>query len=114
MMSGDTGKQMSDDTGKRWHDPSAVRAAALYSVAVVAAAVVACTVYAIGNPHDLALAFAAPGVLFIGALGAFVKTYRDWRARRTWPIWQGAGWFLLTTTLLALSIPSFGLTAYTR
>jgi hypothetical protein len=105
---------MSDDTEKRWHDPGAVRAAVLYSMAVIAAAVIACAVYALGDQHDVALAFAAPAVLFIGALGAFVKTYRDWRARRTWPIWQGAGWFLLTTALLALSIPSFGLTAYTR
>jgi hypothetical protein len=105
---------MSDDTEKRWHDPRAVRAAVLYAVAVVFVAVVACTVYAVGDQHDLGRAFATPGVLFAGAIGAFVKTYRDWRARRTWPIWQGAGWFLLTTALLSLSIPSFGLTAYSH
>ena len=51
---------------------------------------------------------ATPGVLFVGAIGAFGKTYRDWRARRTWPIWQGAGWFLLTLTLLAFGIPTMG------
>jgi hypothetical protein len=105
---------MSNDTEKRWHDPRAVRAAVIYAAVVVVLGIVACTVYALGDQHDLGRAFATPVVLFIGALGAFGKTYRDWRARRTWPIWQGAGWFLLTTALLSLSIPSFGLTAYTR
>jgi hypothetical protein len=42
-------------------------------------------------------------------LAAFVKTYRDWRANRTWPIWQGAGWFLLTLSLLALGVPAMGM-----
>ena len=47
----------------------------------------------------LALAVSAPAVLFLGALGAFAKTYRDWQRNRTWPIWQGAGWFLATRNL---------------
>jgi hypothetical protein len=97
-----------DDVEKRWHDPRAFRAAVCYVVAVIAVAAVAFTVYVLGDQHDLPWAFAAPGVLFVGALVAFVKTYRDWRARRTWPIWQGAGWFLLTTTLLSFGIPSMG------
>ena len=105
---------MTNDVEKRWHDPGALRAAMIYSAVVVAVGVVACAVYATGNQHDVALAFATPVLLFAGALGAFGKTYRDWRAGRTWPIWHGAGWFLLTTTLLSLSIPSFGLTAYSR
>ncbi|MDT5250416.1 MAG: hypothetical protein QOJ28_3050, partial [Mycobacterium sp.] len=26
--------------------------------------------------------------------------------RRTWPIWHGAGWFLLTLTLLCFAFPA--------
>jgi hypothetical protein len=99
---------MSNDAEKRWHDPKALSAAMVYAATVVAVAVIAFAVYAFRDRHDLGWAFAAPGVLFVGALGAFVKTYRDWRAYRTWPIWQGAGWFLLTMTLLSLGIPSMG------
>jgi O-antigen/teichoic acid export membrane protein len=97
-----------DDVEKRWHDPRAFRAAVRYVVAVIAVAVVVFTGYVLGDQHDLGWAFATPGVLFVGALGAFVKTYRDWRAHRTWPIWHGAGWFLLTTTLMSFGIPTMG------
>ena len=99
---------MTNDAEKNWHDPGAVRAAALYVVAVVGVATAVFVAYAAGDQHSLALAFATPGVLFVGALVAFGKTYRDWRARRTWPIWQGAGWFLLVVTLLSFGIPSMG------
>jgi FtsH-binding integral membrane protein len=99
---------VSDDVGKRWHDPDAVRAATVYVAVVVAVAAVVFTAYALGDRHELWLAFATPAVLFVGAVAAFVKTYRDWRAGRTWPIWHGAGWFLLTTTLLSFGIPSMG------
>jgi hypothetical protein len=97
-----------NDVEKRWRDPRALRAAVIYVVAVIVVAVVAFTMYALHDRHDLGWAFATPGVLFVGALGAFVKTYRDWRARRTWPTWHGAGWFLLATTLLSFGIPSMG------
>jgi hypothetical protein len=50
-------------------------------------------------------------VLFCGALGAFAKTYADWRAYRTWPIWHGAGWFLLTLTLIGFSVPTMAVTS---
>lgn len=99
---------VTNDVEKRWHDPRALRAAVAYVVGVLLVAVVAFTVYALRDRHDLLWAFATPGVLALGALGAFVKTYRDWRAYRTWPIWQGAGWFLMATTLLSLGIPSMG------
>jgi len=99
---------MSNDVEKRWHDPGALRAAVAYAVVVVVVAGVAFAVYVLRDRHELVWAFATPGVLFLGALGAFVKTYRDWRAYRTWPIWQGAGWFLLSTSLLSLGIPSMG------
>ncbi|MET0473966.1 MAG: hypothetical protein ABW001_04935 [Mycobacterium sp.] len=99
---------MADDVGKRWHDPGALRAAVAYVAAVLVLAAVVFTTYALGDRHDLGWAFATPAVLFGGALVAFVKTYRDWRAGRTWPIWQGAGWFLLTTALLSFGVPSMG------
>ena len=82
-----------------------------------AAVTIGFAVLVAGAPADRrgrVMATATAVQMSAGALGAFVKTYRDWRAGRTWPIWQGAGWFLLTTTLLSLSIPSFGLTAYSR
>lgn len=99
---------MTNDVEKRWHDPPALRAAAAYAVAIVLLAAAVFVVYALGDRSRLGWAIATPGVLFCGALGAFVKTYRDWRARRTWPIWQGAGWFLLTLSLLALGVPAMG------
>lgn len=33
-------------------------------------------------------------VLLVGAVGAFVVTYRVWRARGEWRIWHAAGWAL--------------------
>ncbi|MDQ1731442.1 MAG: hypothetical protein QOK10_1601 [Pseudonocardiales bacterium] len=81
----------------------------VYVVAVVALAVGTFVVYALGDRNELGWALATPGLLFVGALAAFVKTYRDWRANRTWPIWQGAGWFLLTLSLLALGVPAMGM-----
>lgn len=41
------------------------------------------------------IALASPMVLLIGGIVAFVQTYRVWRRRESWWIWQGAGWFLL-------------------
>ncbi len=100
---------MTNDVEKRWHDPRALRAAVRYAVAVVGLAAVGFVTYAVGDRSSLGWAMATPGILFVGALGAFVKTYRDWRAHRTWPIWQGAGWFLLTLTLVAFGIPAMGI-----
>jgi hypothetical protein len=100
---------MTNDVEKRWHDPGALRAAMVYVAAVVALAIGTFVVYALGDRKELGWALATPGLLFVGALSAFVKTYRDWRANRTWPIWQGAGWFLLTLSLLALGVPAMGM-----
>ena len=97
---------MTNDVEKRWHDPRAARSAITYVAVVVACAAVAFAIYALGDRDRIGLAAATPGVLFLGALGAFVKTYRDWRARRTWPIWQGAGWFLLAVSLLTFGVPA--------
>ena len=43
-------------------------------------------------------------VLFVGGAGAFVRTYRIWRDRGGWWIWQGAGWFLLVLMLVVLTM----------
>jgi ABC-type branched-subunit amino acid transport system substrate-binding protein len=99
---------MTNDVEKRWHDPDAFRAAVTYVAVVVMLAALAFAVYAFGDRDRIVLAVATPAVLFLGALGAFFKTYRDWRARRTWPIWQGAGWFLLTLSLVTFAVPGAG------
>ena len=54
------------------------------------------------------VALGAPVILFLGGFGAFIQTYRVWRARGGWWIWQGAGWFLLVLMLvvLAMTVPS--------
>jgi FtsH-binding integral membrane protein len=97
---------MTNDVEKRWHDPGAFRAAVAYVSLVIVLTALVFAVYAFGDPDRIWLAAATPGVLFLGALGAFVKTYRDWRAMRTSPIWQGAGWFLLAMSLLAFGVPA--------
>ncbi len=66
---------------------------------------IAFAVYAFVDKGSVILASSVPAILFIGGLGAFVKTYLVWRRGGTWPIWQGAGWFLLTLMLVCLSIP---------
>jgi ABC-type branched-subunit amino acid transport system substrate-binding protein len=99
----------SRDVEKRWNDPGAFRSAAAYVGVVVLLAGVAFTVYAVGDRESIPKAVATPVVLFVGALIAFGKTYTDWRAGRTWPIWQGAGWFLLALTLMSLGVPAMGL-----
>ena len=50
------------------------------------------------------LAVGSPAVLFLGGLGAFIRTYQVWRARGRWWIWQGAGWFLLALMLVVLTM----------
>jgi len=51
------------------------------------------------------VASVVPAVLFLGGIGAFIQTYRLWKAEGAWVPWQGAGWFLLTLMLFCLSIP---------
>ncbi len=98
---------MSDsrDVEKRWHDPAAMRQAVEYGVGVIVVAGVAFAVFAVVDKTSVILAAAVPTILFLGGVGALVKAYRVWRVGGTWPIWQGAGWFLLTLMLVCLSIP---------
>jgi len=98
---------MSDarDVEKRWRDPAALRAAVAYGVGVIVLAAIAFVVFAVVDKGSVVLASTVPAVLFIGGVGALVRAYRAWRVGGTWPVWQGAGWFLLTLMLVCLSIP---------
>lgn len=98
-----------NDVEKRWHDPAAFRAAVRYVATVIAAAGIAFLLLLLIDRHSPLWALGTPAVLLIGALGAFIKTYRVWRIAGTWPIWQGAGWFLFTVMLVSLSIPGMAL-----
>lgn len=98
---------MSDarDVEKRWRDPAELRRAVEYGLCVIVVAGVAFTVFAVVDKGSVVLAATVPAILFLGGVGALVKAYRVWRKRGTWPIWQGAGWFLLTLMLVCLSVP---------
>ena len=90
---------------KRFDRPPTFRAAATYVIAVVSVAAVAFAIYALASPTSVVSASTIPAILFAGGIGAFVKTYREWKAEGAWPAWQGAGWFLLTFMLVCLAIP---------
>ncbi|MCA4751160.1 hypothetical protein [Mycolicibacterium fortuitum] len=92
-----------DDVEKRWHNREMFRSAVGYVVAVVVVAAVALTFYAFD--HSTLSATLVPTILFVGGLGAFLRTYQVWKAEGTWPIWQGAGWFLLALSLVCLAVP---------
>lgn len=94
--------RVTNDVEKRWHDPAAFKAAVRYDVAVVAVAGVAFVVYALSK--GLLAAVLVPAILFVGGVGAFIRTYQVWRAEGTWPIWQGAAWFLFALFLLSLPV----------
>jgi hypothetical protein len=96
---------VTNDVEKRWHDPAEFRAAVRYVVAFIAVAGIAFVFYALPGDRSLLTASLVPIILFVGGVGAFVKTYRVWRAEGTWPIWHGAGWFLFSLFLLCLSVP---------
>ena len=92
-----------NDVEKSWHDPAAFRAAVIYVVSVVVVAGVAFAVTVIW--HSLIAGILVPVILFAGGIGAFIQTYRVWRAEGVWPIWQAAGWILLGLFLFCLGVP---------
>jgi peptidoglycan/LPS O-acetylase OafA/YrhL len=94
-----------DYAEKRFNRPGTAGAAAVYTVAVVAVAGVAFAFYAFGARDSVYAAALVPAFLFLGGVGAMVRTYREWKADRGWAAWQGAGWFLLLLMLVALAIP---------
>jgi hypothetical protein len=59
---------------------------------------------ACGAPQLTILAVGGPLILFAAGCWAFLRTYRTWRDRGTWWAWQGAGWLLLTLTLVTLTM----------
>lgn len=109
MTTNPNGKDLVEDIGtindveKRWHDPQMFRAAVRYVVAVVVLAGLAFAATAVW--HSLVAAILVPVILFAGGVGAFIRTYRVWRADGVWPIWQAAGWFLLLVFLVCLGVP---------
>lgn len=96
---------MTNDVEKRWHDPATRRAAIVYVAVVIGLAVAAGTGILLVGRGTPAWAWLPPLILFGGGVGAFGKTYQVWRARGTWPIWHGAGWFLFTLMLVSLALP---------
>ena len=59
---------------------------------------------ACGAPQRTLLAFGGPLILLAAGLWAFVRTYRVWRSEGTWWGWHGAGWFLFTLMIVAVSM----------
>ncbi len=92
-----------NDVEKRWYDPAMFRAAVKYVLIVLALAGAAFTVTVIWR--SLVAGVLVPGILFAGGIGAFIRTYQVWRVGGVWPIWQGAGWFLLLLFLVCLGVP---------
>ena len=107
---------MTNDVEKRYHDPKAFRRAAAYVLTVVIVALALMGGIVIwGDPREsdaaaMVLALAPSAIILVGFVGAFVQAYRTWRRGGTWPIWQGAGWFLLMVFLVyaALSLTVIG------
>ena len=95
---------INNDVEKRWYDPEALRAAMIYVGVVIALA--AAAFFVTNATRSLIAGLLVPLILFIGGIGAFVKTYRVWRAEGPWPTWQAAGWILLMLIMLGLSTPA--------
>ena len=95
---------MNNDVEKRWHDPAGLRAAAVYVGSVIAVAAIAFTITMVYR--SLIAGIMVPAILFVGGIGAFVRTYQVWRIQGVWVIWQGAGWILLLLFLLCLGVPT--------
>jgi NADH:ubiquinone oxidoreductase subunit H len=96
---------MTHDVEKRFDRPATFREAATYVGVVVAVAAIAFAIFAFAARESVVAASTVPAILFIGGIGAFVKTYRVWKVQGAWPAWQGAGWFLLVLMLVCLAIP---------
>jgi hypothetical protein len=96
---------MVNDVEKRFDRPSAVQAAVKYTTLVVVLAATAFAVYAFVARDSVVAASTVPLILLVGGIGAFVRTYREWKAEGGWVAWQGAGWFLLVLMLVSLAIP---------
>ncbi|MEO9327260.1 hypothetical protein [Gordonia aurantiaca] len=94
------------DVEKRWQDTGTYRSAALYVLAVVAVAAVVCAIFLSVARDSVVVGALIPGVFFLGGVGALVTGYRSYRKGGTWPMWQGAGWFLFALMLVTLAFPT--------
>nr|WP_280305053.1 hypothetical protein [Nocardia neocaledoniensis] len=56
------------------------------------------------GPAKAAVLLAPAVILLLGGLGAFVRTYLAWRRGQSWPLWQGAGWFLFLLMTVYLGV----------
>lgn len=94
---------------------SAYRRAALFVGVVVLSALATMVIVGawVGGRADCAGCASHPrylvsvvpaSILLVGTLAAFGNTYRVWRRGGPWVIWQGAGWFLMTITLIYLAV----------
>ena len=91
------------DVEKRWNDPPTFRAAATYVVSVVALAGLAFA--AMAAWHSLLAAILVPVILFVGAMGALLRTYQVFKLGGVWAIWHGAAWILLVLLMLFFDLP---------
>ncbi|WP_328391497.1 hypothetical protein [Nocardia sp. NBC_00416] len=110
---------MTDDAEKRWSDDGNFRRAVRYTLAVLGVAALVCAITAVwaatgrcrdadallcDAPTRTAVLFGPGLVLLLGGIGAFIETVRVLRRGGTWPIWQGAGWFLFLIMLFYLGM----------
>ncbi|WP_232717591.1 hypothetical protein [Gordonia metallireducens] len=99
----DRGRQ---DVEKRWQDTGSYRSAALYVAAVVGVGAIACAIFLAVDRTNMVLGSLVPGVFVLGGIGALVIAYRTYRRGGTWPMWQGAAWFLFALMLVSLAFPA--------
>ncbi|QNG19930.1 hypothetical protein G4H71_14950 [Rhodococcus triatomae] len=109
------------DTEKRWYDPNTVRSASIYAISVIVVALLAMGAilawvgmddtqcppdsgFVCDDTQQLLLALVPAGILLVGTIGGFVRTYLVWRDGGRWPIWQAAGWVLMVSTLLYITM----------
>lgn len=97
------------DVEKRWDDPGAFRRATLYCVCVVIVAFAAGAVFLGVNRANVLLGAMVPLAFLLGGLGALIQGYRTYRRGGTWPVWQGAAWFLFALMLVSLFLPTLAL-----
>ncbi|MEV0291941.1 hypothetical protein [Nocardia sp. NPDC050710] len=111
---------MVNDVEKRWPDGGTFRRASSYVLAIIVIAALVAAAGMIWADHRarcaaaevvlcdsaarFAVLFGPVIVLMLGGIGAFVITYRVWRRRGGWPIWQGAGWFLFVLMTMYMAI----------
>ncbi|MBB3038779.1 hypothetical protein [Hoyosella altamirensis] len=108
---------MTRDVEKRFYDPPTFRKAATYATVVIVLALGSMGVLLLwaapesGGVAGNLLTFGPAAILLLGGIGAFVQTYRVWRRGGTWPLWQGAGWFLLVLFFAYAALSSMALTS---